>query len=331
LQATNTAEPKQIQQCQDVPVLNVVDLLTGKDSTECLQVQRLTEHGQIPTRASDEAAGYDVYSSSDTIIPPQSSVQIPLDIAIQPPSNTYCQILSRSGLFTKHHIEAKIGTIDRDYTGNVIVLLQNNSNVPYSITKGDRIAQMVIYCISQPEITTVDSLHTTARGDKGFGSTGQKQTPIINRTTAPTMEQIIQEDGIVPPSIWLNGDPFHHCIDISIDIKGLHPTLGLLTKQMEPYHHRLQLIDMAKWTTAHKLPRWRSILRRVIILSVNQKTISNETDLKTYIDMARQAGNKHITIQFATITPQPLHPQGSLMLVTIPYPQVAILYRGIER
>jgi dUTP pyrophosphatase len=269
LQATNTAEPKQIQ--QNIPVLNVADLPTEKDSTECLQVQQLTEHGEIPTRASDEAAGYDVYSSIDTIIPPQSSAQIPLKIAIWPPPNTYCQILSRSRLFTKHHIEAKIGTIDRDYTGNVIVLLQNNSNVPYSITKGDRIAQMVIYCISQPEITTVDSLHTTTRGDKGFGSTGQQQIPIIHRTTAPTMEQIIQEDGIAPPSIWLSGDPVHHRMDITIDIKGLHPTLGLLTKQMEPYHHRLQLIDTAKGTPAHKLPRWRSILKRAIILSVNQK------------------------------------------------------------
>jgi hypothetical protein len=109
--------------------------------------------------------------------------------------------------------------------------------------------------------------------------------PTIHHANASTMEQIVQEDGIMPTDAWLSGDPFHNCIDIKIDLKGLHPTLGLITKQVEPYNHRLQLIDMAKGTPGHKLPRWHSILKRAIILSVNQHNVRNDTDLKTYIGM----------------------------------------------
>jgi dUTP pyrophosphatase len=287
LQAAETSDPKPtLTQQQDIPIMPVHQLNSTPDPSDSLQVQRLTEHGRLPTRASEDAAGYDVYSSITVTIPPHSSTKIPLDIAVQPPLHTYCQILSRSGLFTKHHIEAKIGTIDRDYTGNIIVLLQNNSAEPYTVTAGDRIAQMVIYNIARPEITDVSSLQPTERGNKGFGSTGNHQLPVIHRTMAPAMGQILQEDGILPTQIWLSGDPFHHCIDIKLDIKGVHPTLGILAQPVEPYHHQLQLIDMAKGTPGHKIPRWRSILKRAIILSVDQHNVRNTSELEKFIAKA---------------------------------------------
>lgn len=67
--------------------------------------------------------------------------------AVTPPPSTYCQILPRSGLLTTHGIKIKAGTIDRDYTGNVQVILYNNSDQPYQVTTGSWIVQMVIYKI----------------------------------------------------------------------------------------------------------------------------------------------------------------------------------------
>jgi hypothetical protein len=187
---------------------------------------------------------------------------------------------------------------------------------------------MVIYHIARPEITDVSSLNPTTRGDKGFGSTGNQQVPIINRTTAPTMEQLIQEDGLKPTQIWLSSDPFHHRIDIKLDINGVHPTLGIRAQPMEPYHHRLQLLDMTKGTPGHKLPWWRSILKRAIILTVDKHNVRNTSELESIVMQARQAGRKQITIQFATIQPQPLHPQeGSLMLH---YDQLNIIAKHLQ-
>jgi dUTP pyrophosphatase len=71
-------------------------------------------------------------------------MKVSKNLSVHPPPGTYCQIWSRSGLLTKHGIEAKAGTIDRDYTGDVTIVLYNNSGTPYHIVHSDRIAQLVI-------------------------------------------------------------------------------------------------------------------------------------------------------------------------------------------
>jgi len=143
---------------------------TAVDDTHYLRVCKLTENATIPTRATNASAGYDLYSAVDVAIPSNKMVKIPTDISICPPPGTYCQILSRSDLLTKHGLEVKAGTIDRDYNGNVTIVLQNTSQQSYNIKKGDRVAQIIVYKIANPNIIEVEQPHCTVRGSNGFGS-----------------------------------------------------------------------------------------------------------------------------------------------------------------
>lgn len=129
------------------------------------------------------------------MIVPGSHVIIPLDIAIEARQNTYAQIVTRSSFAIKG-VTVLGGVIDSDYRGNIKVILQNNSKVPFQVTKAQRIAQMIINRIHTPAIKIVDNLNTTARNKNGFGSTEtlDKQIPqnhpitalpLIDNTTFP--------------------------------------------------------------------------------------------------------------------------------------------------
>jgi len=102
---------------------------------------------------------------------------------------TYAQILFRSGHATKHCIDVKAGVIDPDYQGNVQVLLHNDSDKPFQVNVGDRIAQLVLINIETPTINST-KLNNTARGNKGFGSTGE-QAYIHQLQSAQNMQDTI--------------------------------------------------------------------------------------------------------------------------------------------
>jgi deoxyuridine 5'-triphosphate nucleotidohydrolase len=106
------------------------------DLGSTLQIVKLSDKATTPQRATPDAAGYDLHSTVTIDIQPRTTVPIRTDIALRPPPNTYCQILSRTGMVFKHGIEIKAGTIDRDYTGNVTVLLHNTTDQPYHPTLG---------------------------------------------------------------------------------------------------------------------------------------------------------------------------------------------------
>ena len=99
---------------------------------------------------------------------------VPTGFAMALPAGYEAQIRPRSGLAYKHGITClnTPGTIDADYRGEVKVLLINHGDAPFEITRGERIAQMVIAPITQPEFERVEILSETARGEGGFGSTG---------------------------------------------------------------------------------------------------------------------------------------------------------------
>jgi len=92
---------------------------------------------------------------------------------------------------------------------------------------------------------------------------------------------IVQQDGIKPYSIWFSADPFHKRLDIDIELIGQHPTLGLITVSNPMHSSRLQLQDMEKGTPSHKISKWRSTLRRSIILSFNNQPITSQADLES--------------------------------------------------
>jgi dUTP pyrophosphatase len=132
----------------------------------------LSDKATIPSRATDGAAGYDLTSAVDTVVPPHGKALCPTDLSFTVPEGTCGRIAPRSGLAWKQHIDIGGGIIDRDFRGNVGVILFNHSNAELKVSCGDRIAQLIIEKIELPTIQEVEELPTSVRGEGGFGSTG---------------------------------------------------------------------------------------------------------------------------------------------------------------
>ena len=140
---------------------------------------KLSPTAQAPTRGSERAAGYDLYADlegyPELVIPAHSVRKISTGIAIALPDATFGAIYARSGLATKQGLAPanKVGVIDADYRGPVIVALKNESDDIQVITHGERIAQLVVQPYISVMFNEVESIGTTARGEGGFGSTGK--------------------------------------------------------------------------------------------------------------------------------------------------------------
>lgn len=135
--------------------------------------KKLTEFAFEPVKESPYAAGFDLKSAYDTIILKRSNVLVKTDLAIIVPENCYGRIAPRSGLALKNQICVGGGVIDRNYTGNVCVILFNHSDTDYTIKRGDKIAQLICEVIEYPNLYEVTELPATNRGSAGFGSTGR--------------------------------------------------------------------------------------------------------------------------------------------------------------
>lgn len=143
-----------------------------------LKVKRLHPDAVIPTRATDGSAGMDLHAvlSEPLTVAAGERVRIPTGIAIGLPSpETVALVFARSGLAVKHGLTLSncVGVIDSDYTGEIQVGMINQSDAPYTVQPGERIAQLVIMPVLQPTVVETDTLEKTARGDGGFGSTGR--------------------------------------------------------------------------------------------------------------------------------------------------------------
>jgi dUTP pyrophosphatase len=119
-------------------------------------------------------SGYDVYAVEDAVIPANNTanVAIGLELGFITPGY-WIRVESRSGMFFKHGITSFCGIIDAGFRGRISIALINNTNVDYLVKKGDRISQLVIYKLIEPETCWVESKDITSRGDKGFGSSGR--------------------------------------------------------------------------------------------------------------------------------------------------------------
>jgi dUTP pyrophosphatase len=115
--------------------------------------------------------GYDIYSRQNIIIPDFGSGVFDTGVHVEIPRGYVGFLKSKSGLNVKHSITGE-GVIDSGYTGSICVKLYNDSRIPYSVKKGDKLIQLVILPIITPELCIVDSIDGGERGDRGFGSTG---------------------------------------------------------------------------------------------------------------------------------------------------------------
>lgn len=147
-----------------------------------LHCKRIHPKAKIPARQTEQAACYDLSSVEDVLVPPSTVIDehqvsvgflmIRTGIILAIPEGHMGRVCSRSGLSLKYHLEVGAGIIDADYRGEIKVKLMNFSDQYVRIFAGDRIAQIAIIPIATPDVVEVEELSETARGDKGFGSTG---------------------------------------------------------------------------------------------------------------------------------------------------------------
>ncbi len=151
----------------------------GNDGTKALglRVQRLTERAVLPRYETAGAAGMDLVAAPEatvTLYPGQRTL-IPTGIAIALPPGYEGQVRPRSGLAVHHGVTLinAPGTIDEDYRGEVKVAMVNLGAEPFVIEPGMRVAQLVVAPVSRLTIEEAAELDSTARGQGGFGHTGQ--------------------------------------------------------------------------------------------------------------------------------------------------------------
>jgi dUTP pyrophosphatase len=140
-----------------------------------LRIARLDERARLPTRAHDGDAGLDLYALRDAVLAPGERASVPTGIAVEIPPGQAGLVLPRSGLAARHGISVvnAPGLIDSGYRGEVRVLLLNNDRErPFTLSAGDRIAQLVLVRVELPTPVEVDSLTNSERGVGGFGSSG---------------------------------------------------------------------------------------------------------------------------------------------------------------
>ena len=139
-----------------------------------LKIKNLSDN-PIPCFKNPGDSGMDICSNEDVRVLAFNWKLISTGIYLEIPEGYEVQVRSRSGLAAKYGLIVlnSPGTIDSGYRGEVNVILMNHNHFPYDVTKGDRIAQLVMAPIIKADIVTVSELSTTERNEGGFGSTGK--------------------------------------------------------------------------------------------------------------------------------------------------------------
>lgn len=135
-----------------------------------IAIKKINPLAQVPTRGSDFAAGYDLYSTEEYTLKPLERKLFKTGITIALPKGTYGRIAPRSGLAYKDGIDVLAGVIDEDYRGDVGVILINLGSVDKKIIVGDKIAQLIVENYNVARFKETEELTNTDRGVKGYGS-----------------------------------------------------------------------------------------------------------------------------------------------------------------
>lgn len=143
-----------------------------------VNIKKLSPDAKIPSYGSAEAAGADLYALTEenVIIENGQTKLIHTGIAMEIPKGYVGLIYARSGLATKKGLAPanKVGVIDSDYRGEIMVALHNHSGISQTVENGERIAQIVLTPYLSASFCETDDLSDTERGEGGFGSTGKK-------------------------------------------------------------------------------------------------------------------------------------------------------------
>ena len=142
-----------------------------------VRIKKLDERATVPTYGTEYSAGADLYNlAGETVtIPAHTTHLIHTGISTEIPEGYCGLIFARSGLASKRGLAPanKVGVIDADYRGELVVWLLNTSDRPLAVSRGDRVAQLVFQPVCRLEPKAVDALSQTERGSGGFGHTGR--------------------------------------------------------------------------------------------------------------------------------------------------------------
>ena len=142
-----------------------------------MKIKKMRPNALIPTYGSASAAGADLYAclETDTLIEPGKTVFIPTGLAMEVPDGYAGLIYARSSMGAKRGLAPanKVGVIDSDYRGEVMVALHNHGSESQTVCHGERIAQLLVTAVLVPEFEEAEELDDTVRGAGGFGSTGK--------------------------------------------------------------------------------------------------------------------------------------------------------------
>ncbi len=142
-----------------------------------IDIKKLNDRAQLPTRGSEQAAGWDLYSNNEEAVDvnAHSTVMIGTGLSMAIPNGYFGAVYARSGLASKQGLRPAncVGVIDSDYRGEIIVSLHNDTNERKTINPNERIAQLVVMPYLATEFDEKDILDETRRGSNGFGSTGR--------------------------------------------------------------------------------------------------------------------------------------------------------------
>ena len=142
-----------------------------------INIKKLNENAVVPTYGSEFSAGADLYALADEpiVIEAHKTVLVHTGVAMEIPTGYVGLVFARSGLATKRALAPanKVGVIDSDYRGEIMVALHNHGSETQTVSDGDRVAQMVIAPFIRADYTETEELSDTVRGAGGFGSTGK--------------------------------------------------------------------------------------------------------------------------------------------------------------
>ncbi|XP_060522338.1 deoxyuridine 5'-triphosphate nucleotidohydrolase-like [Cylas formicarius] len=147
---------------------------SANDKSLVIKYTKAIPEAYPPSKGSIKAAGYDLKSALDCVVPARDKALVDTGLKIELPEGCYGRIAPRSGLAVKNFIAVGAGVVDEDYRGVLKVVLFNHSDSDFDIKSGDRIAQLICEKIYYPDLEEVQELGDTVRGEGGFGSTGTK-------------------------------------------------------------------------------------------------------------------------------------------------------------
>lgn len=136
-------------------------------------IKLIDSNAKRPAKANKTDAGFDLYACEDSKISPKNRRVVRTGVCFEMPNNIAGLIWPRSGLSVKQGIDILAGVVDPGYRGEVMVCLYNTSDYEVSVEKGDRIAQLIFQEIPEVSLFGTDTLNSSDRGEKGFGSSGK--------------------------------------------------------------------------------------------------------------------------------------------------------------